>query len=305
MPLPRQLRDFLTAAIAEADVNNDEDLESYSQKALSLKIDLQNQHLYKTQVDNAGVARERARVRSINLPRAGDWLNVVPIPALGLHMGSQDFVACLQYRLGLNIYQDQPDCTACGMQMDNQGDHSMNCRSGSQRNRRHNAVRDVVHALAAEAGVAPQLEVLGLVRGSARPADVLLPGWDSMGRAVAVDVTVVNPVQIKYIQRAAHESGIALEGAKQHKKDNVEEGLESVGITFLPFVMESFGGWDQEAVQLVKRLANQKARNQGREEEGADKFSYQRVSIALMRGNAQMLTARKTDTSPSEMDDYI
>ena len=68
VPLPRQLRDFLTAAIAEADVNNDEDLESYSQKALSLKIDLQNQHLYKTQVDNAGVARERARVRSINLP---------------------------------------------------------------------------------------------------------------------------------------------------------------------------------------------------------------------------------------------
>ena len=119
-----------------------------------------------------------------------------------------------------------------------------------------------------------------------------------MGRAIAVNVTVVNPVQNKYIQHAAYEPGIALEGAKQRKKDEAEEGLEEAGITFLPFVMESFGGWDQEAVQLVKRLANCKARNQGKEEEGADKFSYQWVSIALMKGNAQMLTARQTDTSP-------
>ena len=53
----------------------------------------------------------------------------------------------------------------------------------------------------------------------------------------------------------------------------------------------------------LKRLLVKTARNQGRDEEAADRFSYQRVSMAHMKGNAEMLYARKADTYPPEFDD--
>ena len=96
--------------------------------------------------------------------------------------------------MGVNVYNNQPNCPSCGEEMDDKGDHTMNCRLGSERNCRHNKVCDTVHALASVAGISPRLEVLGLIPGLDRPADVLLPSWDKSGRDVAVYVTVTNPL---------------------------------------------------------------------------------------------------------------
>ena len=70
-------------------------------------------------------------------------------------------------------------------------------------------------------------------------------------------VAVVNPIQQAYIHRAAHEAGAAMEGMKKLKRDRAQEGLDTAGISFLPLVMESFGGWDSDAAQLVKKIARQ------------------------------------------------
>ena len=43
---------------------------------------------------------------STSLPRAGDWLNVVPSSTLGLRIQDKEFRLCLQYWLGLQMSND-------------------------------------------------------------------------------------------------------------------------------------------------------------------------------------------------------
>ena len=47
--------------------------------------------------------RETARLASLGLAHAGDWLNLVPCPALGLHLSPAEFTAALKYRLGASL----------------------------------------------------------------------------------------------------------------------------------------------------------------------------------------------------------
>ena len=66
---------------------------------ISLKIDQHQQHLLKEMVGEEDT-REKARLASLSLPHAGDWLNCAPIKSLGLLLRSAKFVLALKYRLG-------------------------------------------------------------------------------------------------------------------------------------------------------------------------------------------------------------
>ena len=48
----------------------------------------------------------KARLQSLTLPHAGNWLNVAPIITLGLHLRPQEFVLAASYRLGLPLYDE-------------------------------------------------------------------------------------------------------------------------------------------------------------------------------------------------------
>ena len=45
--------------------------------------------------------REKARLQCLSLPQSGAWLSAAPIPALGLHLSSNEFRVALKYRLGV------------------------------------------------------------------------------------------------------------------------------------------------------------------------------------------------------------
>jgi hypothetical protein len=59
-------------------------LQGETQKTVSLKIDLHNLQLLTDHVSELGSVRHTARLASLGLPHACDWLNVVPSPAMGL-----------------------------------------------------------------------------------------------------------------------------------------------------------------------------------------------------------------------------
>ena len=67
-------------------------LQGVSQRGVSLKIDLNNHQLLTNHITELGVLRDIARLASLGLPHAGDWLNVVPSPALGLHLRPTEFI---------------------------------------------------------------------------------------------------------------------------------------------------------------------------------------------------------------------
>ena len=173
------------------------------QRALSKEIDVA------IFLASAPDTRSRALAGSSALPHAGNWLNVVPSPALGLHLQDREFRLCLGYWLGLRLLDHATPCPCCssGKPADPMGDHHVGCGSHIHR---HDSLRDAVFAAAQSAALAPWKEVPALIPGSAsRPADVFLPNWD-MGRPAALDVTVISTLQDLTVAGAAATPGHAL-----------------------------------------------------------------------------------------------
>jgi hypothetical protein len=54
--------------------------------------------------------RSKALALSSAIPHAGDWLNVVPSSALGLHLLDREFRLCLRYWLGLPMFENSARC---------------------------------------------------------------------------------------------------------------------------------------------------------------------------------------------------
>ena len=174
------------------------------QKSLSRLID---EVYFSSLIEASADVRSKALALSTCLPHAGDWLNVVPSPALGLCLLDQEFRLCLGYWLGLRMSGDFRTCPVCGKSAaaDPYGDHQVGCGGNSDRILRHNALRDALFAASQSAALAPRKEVPSLIPGSqSRPADIFLPNW-CRGQPAALDVTVISTMQPLTLAGAAAE----------------------------------------------------------------------------------------------------
>ena len=69
------------------------------------------------------------------------------------------------------------------------------------------------------------------------------------------------------------------------------------GITFQPLVVETFGGWDMEAVKFLKDIARLEARRWAKNIALEIKHFFHRLSVALQRVNAALLIHKDADLS--------
>ena len=85
-----------------------------SQKNLSCALD---EASYTSLLHEAPNQRFNALTLSTLMPHAGDWLNVIPSPALGLSVEDLDFRHCLQYWLGTPMFPSKyaPFVVVCVM----------------------------------------------------------------------------------------------------------------------------------------------------------------------------------------------
>ena len=119
---------------------------------------------------------------------------------------------------------------------------------------RHDSLRDALFSAAQSTALVFRKEMPSLVPGSAsRPADVFLPTRER-GQPGALDVTVVSTLQNRTVVRAASVSGYSLSVARERKMAAHSETCQSVGVSFVPMVVETLGGWDEEAVRSVQSL---------------------------------------------------
>ena len=280
--------------MGDEEVHCSEFFSGIGQRAVSVKIDLQNKELLAKKVHDQGCVRDIARLASVGIKNshAGDWLTVVPSPGLGLLLQPQEFVAALRLRLGHAIFSSDGPCPACGQPSDRMGVHAMNCAWQGERIARHNALRDTLHATAAAAALGPAKEGRFLLPGEGgRPADVLIPGWAS-GKDVAIDVTVINPLQDALVTDAGASPGHALEVAHKRKLDKSWAPCHRQGIIFTPLAVESLGAWHPSAITELKRIGSALARHTGEEEGVTISRLFQRLSVCLMRGNAALFNNR-------------
>ena len=209
-------------------------------------------------------------------------------------MDSRSFGMALGYRLGLPLLQ-AGDCraTTCDAAQDALGDHALHCRDDhGMKSGRHDRIRDNVFRVAQHASLNPKKEMPGLIPGSlSRPADVFIEHWVD-GRKVAFDVSVTSPTQEAVIFLAADHPGAAIDARKVTKNRAHFEECRSQGIFFQPLVVETFGGWDSDALSFLKELGRQDARRWGKDASLEIKFLFQRLSVSLQRGNAALLIDR-------------
>ena len=64
---------------------------------------------------------------------------------------------------------------------------------------------------------------------------------------------------------------------------------------FLPFALETLGGFHSGALAQVKLLGSALARSKGLDENEVTSQFFGRLSLCLMRGNAIMLSSRSPD----------
>ena len=139
---------------------------------------------------------------------------------------------------------------------------------------RHDRIRDLIFKEAQKASLSPTMEMPGLVPGSqSRPADVFIPSWVN-GKKVAFDISVVSPTQDAIVDRASDYAAAAIEMQKAAKNRTHFDNCRAQGIAFEPLVVETFGGWDSDAVKFLKDMARQSARRWGKNNPEEIKFFF-------------------------------
>ena len=178
----------------------------------------------------------------------------------------------------------------------------MSCGWGGERTYRHNAIRDCLYTTCAQACLGPTREDRALIPGTeARPADIYLPAW-SGGLDAALDITVINPLQQTLLDRSAAIPGHALQVAFDRKMAKHGEACRTAGIDFIPLPLDTFGGWGDSTVREVKRMGSSLARHSGAEQSETIRHLIQRVSVALMKVNANLILNRSPNNNPADVD---
>ena len=170
---------------------------------------------------------------------------------------------------------------------------SLHCRDDhGMKGGRLDQIRDKILMEAQHASLNPTREMPGLIPGSlSRPADAFIDNWVD-GRKIAFDVSVTSPTQEAVLYLAAEHAASAINARKTSKNRAHLENCRAQGISFFPLVVETFGGWDADAVKLLKEIAHQDARRWGKDPSIEIKHFFQRLSVSLQRGNAAPLIDR-------------
>ena len=248
--------------------------------------------------------RSGALALSSSIPHAGDWLNVVPSSALGLHLHDWEFRVCLQYWLGLPMVEEGTHCPVCQAKMDPFGDHQVGCGGDGDRIHRHDSLRDALFSTAQSAALAPRREVPALIPGSrSRPADIYLPHW-KRGWPAALGVTVISALQPQTITGASTTQGHALLVGEDRKMAAHAEACHAVGVAFIPLVVESIGGWSSRAVDTIRSFGRLLGQRMGTSPAESTTHLFQRLAITLWRGNATMWT-RRLPVRPAHLDGAV
>jgi hypothetical protein len=238
---------------------------------------------------------DRVRLRAVAQPGAGAFLCALPGP--GTSFSGAEFLVAVRLRLGLPLFAADDMCRFCGAPLDAGGYHALTCRRGGFITRRHSAFRDAVFELAARGALAPRKEVGGIFRdgrGGERPADVLVPGCPTL----VIDVAVTHPGQPAYAADAS-ESGLA--AAERYAADvkgarfaaAVVDTAVWGSVRFVPAVAEVFGGLCAAGRDLLRYLSRALAARTGEHPAVAAQYAAQRISVALQRGNARAILARR------------
>jgi hypothetical protein len=114
------------------------------------------------------------------------------------------------------------------------------------------------------------------------------------GQPLVWDVTVVDTLADSYVLKSSEVSGFAAEMACKRKRSKYSSIISS-NYVFKGLAFETLGPWCKEATQLIAESGDSKSK----------KFLFERISLAIQRGNAARIRGIFPDSALSEFFFFI
>ena len=139
----------------------------------------------------------------------------------------------------------------------------------------------MLNSFARKAMLDSRVEVPNLLDDTGeKPADVFIPFFAG-GKPAAIDISIVNPLSVNLLRRAAEKSGAALEERFSQKCRKYQERCGAKNVIFLPFVLEVFGGFNSEDLKIISKIARGHAFHGWEDYKTSKKHMFQRISVSF------------------------
>ena len=202
---------------------------------------------------------------------------------LGLKLDPMTLKISCALRLGSTLCH--PHKCICGENVESNGHHGLSCLNQMGKWSRHNEINDLLKRALVQAKIPAVREPHGLSRKDGnRPDGLTLTSWKH-GKCMIWDATVANTVCQSYVFKCSKNPGAAAEFREKEKISHYKD--LSNNYCFVPVGVESFGSWGTEGRKLVKAIGRKVMEVTG--EKRSTFFLFQRISMAIQRGNASMI----------------
>ena len=109
---------------------------------------------------------------------------------------------------------------------------------------------------------------------------------------------------VAMVDRAATTAAHALGHRKIRKIREHAHNCPGATYTFIPLVVEALGGWEEDSISCLRRIAQALGARLGVPPHVASPRLFQRLAIALWLGNAAMWS-RRAEIFPLEVDGLV
>lgn len=243
---------------------------------------------------------ESARFLALQQVESGAWLKALPSTNLGTFMDNPSFRTCVALRLGCKIYKSH-SCE-CGSIVNEDGLHGLVCKKSKGRFPRHSELNDIVHRSLSSIHVPSTLEPVGLCRDDGkRPDGMTLVHW-SHGRSLVWDCTCVDTLAATYLPKTSLQAGAAAEEANK-KKIGKYSFITAQNYYFQALAFETLGPFSADTKKFVNKLGQSLVEVTG--DKNARAYLFQRISVAIQRGNAASVLGTLPSVFPLEELFYI
>ena len=196
---------------------------------------------------------EKARLLACRTKHSGDWLTVFPSTYHFCLLDSH-FTLAVRLRLGLPPQDDLPLYCKCKFLLASDPNHFLSCKLFRRTTvtTRHDTMVQLLCNFTRSAGCAVFIEPKGLDGVGGKRPDALI---HFPSRCVHLDGSITHPAATTYAPMASKTPLVAAknrEGMKHSKYDLIAANEKS---SFVPFVMETFGGFGGEALNFLKQIS--------------------------------------------------
>jgi hypothetical protein len=237
--------------------------------------------------------RLQALIKSKSIEYSWSWLIALPSSWNGQNISPTIFRSLLKFHSGMPFKDTPIDCpeTKCKATMDIYGDHAISCKATGECIGKHNKLVQKI------AGFARRGRINLLIEERVerdRLGDLMFVDW-TRNQDKYFDLSVVSSTCPSYRNAAAANVGGAIKIRVVRKMERYRARIEESNLLFLPLVVESLGGWDVDAIKLLKEVAARVAEEESSNKCIVMKGMMTQLSVCLQKMNGAMIKNRVFD----------